>query len=76
MGELYYITKKCVMKIYGDLLRFKKDLVLSGKPSVLMTLNECTVKLLSNFSSCSARLCEGISQILRKDDSCDSTLAI
>ena len=29
----------------------------------------------SNFNSCSKRLCEGKGPSLRKDDSCDSTLA-
>ena len=32
----------------------------------------CTVYFSPNFNSCSKRLCEGI----RKDDTCDSTLAI
>ena len=35
-----------------------------------------TVYLSYNFNNCSERLCEGIGQTLRKDDSCDSTLAI
>ena len=33
-------------------------------------------ELADNRDSCSERLCEGIGQTLRKDDSCDSTLAI
>ena len=34
------------------------------------------IQLSSNFDSCPKRLCEGIGQTLRKDDSCNSTLAI
>ena len=41
-----------------------------------MTVFTLSVYHSSNFNSCSERLCEGIGQTLRKDDSCDRTLAI
>ena len=41
-----------------------------------MTVFTLSVYHSSNFNSCSERLCEGIGQTLRKDDSCDRTLAM